>query len=600
MAMIARRPVVIHGKYLKLLQDNLAGIPMTRDSRTAMRTCLVLQVSHRSCSNGVSKTEPNSRPRRLEAAHDEDYFRFTRGRFISNEQHEMSQRYVRFDMHELTRLAAEAVGSKSCVSIEKYPDGMYNKAFLLTMDDGTQAVAKVPNPNAGRPHFTTSSEVATMEFVRKILGSPVPKVYAWSSRAQNNTVGAEYIIMEKLSGVQLEVVWSGMKMEDRLTVVKAIARHQKAWMSCSFSQIGSLYFAEDLDREPQSSLYTDSRGIEITNSRFAIGPSTGRGFSDDRRSAVEFDRGPSLGNTLEDYVSAVGKREIACLQSLARLPPSPVTLFGPGTYQSTRGKKLKALRCYLAIFKFLLPTDQSIRSSCLWHGDLHAENIFVDPETPTKVVGIIDWQSTELAPLFEHARQPYFLDYEGPPVMGLERPRLPDNLAQLEPAAQKGAKAPYLNQSLSALYKALLHKQNPCHYRAMAFQETCSFDLLLARNLLVDGEATYLAQVVELEKGWADLPGVCARGAPSFPLQFSHEERVEIEADVNGALRGIEAMREVQNNLGELFPDRGFVRNDQYQETRDALWQIRERLIKTYASDGGEREIWRKCWPFDD
>ena len=77
----------------------------------------------------------------------------------------MSQRYVRFDMDALTRLAAEAVGSKSCVSVEKYPDGMYNKALLLTMENGTQAVAKVPNPNAGRPHYTTASEVATMDFV---------------------------------------------------------------------------------------------------------------------------------------------------------------------------------------------------------------------------------------------------------------------------------------------------------------------------------------------------------------------------------------------------------------------------------------------------
>ena len=77
----------------------------------------------------------------------------------------MSQRYVRFNFNELARLAAEAVGSKFCVSIEKYPDGMYNKALLLTMDDGTQAIAKIPNPNAGQPHWTTASEVATMDFV---------------------------------------------------------------------------------------------------------------------------------------------------------------------------------------------------------------------------------------------------------------------------------------------------------------------------------------------------------------------------------------------------------------------------------------------------
>ena len=225
----------------------------------------------------------------------------------------------------------------------------------------------------------------------------------------------------------------------------------------------------------------------------------------------------------------------------------------------------------------------------------------MDPKNPTKVTGIIDWQSAELAPLFEHARQPYFLDYDGPPIFGLERPHLPKNLAQLDPLAQKEAKALFLNQSLSALYKAILHKQNPRLYRAMAFQETPSFDLLLlARNLLVDGEATYLAQVLELEETWNELPGVCAHEAVPFPFQFSNEERAEIKADVDGALRGIEAMRGVRDSLGELFPERGIVRNDQYEEARDALRQIREQVIDTYTKDEKEKDIWREGWPFDD
>ena len=41
--------------------------------------------------------------------------------------------------------------------------------MLLTMEDGTEVVAKVPNPNAGQPHFTTASEVATMDFVCIVL-----------------------------------------------------------------------------------------------------------------------------------------------------------------------------------------------------------------------------------------------------------------------------------------------------------------------------------------------------------------------------------------------------------------------------------------------
>ena len=95
----------------------------------------------------------------------EDFYRFTRGRFVCNEAYEMTQRYIRFNIHELANIAADAIGSTSYVKIEKYSDGMYNKALLLTMDDGKQAVPKIPNPNSGQPHLTTPSEVATMDFV---------------------------------------------------------------------------------------------------------------------------------------------------------------------------------------------------------------------------------------------------------------------------------------------------------------------------------------------------------------------------------------------------------------------------------------------------
>jgi len=101
----------------------------------------------------------------VDLKHSDDLFTYTRGRFICNETYEMWQRRVHFNVNELGRCAAEAVGSASCVKIEKYPDGTYSKAMLLTMDDGAQVVAKIPNPNAGLPHFTTASEVATMDFV---------------------------------------------------------------------------------------------------------------------------------------------------------------------------------------------------------------------------------------------------------------------------------------------------------------------------------------------------------------------------------------------------------------------------------------------------
>jgi hypothetical protein len=43
------------------------------------------------------------------------------------------------------------------------------------MENGRQLVVKIPNPNAGPAHYTTASEVATMQFVRD---SPIEKSLA--------------------------------------------------------------------------------------------------------------------------------------------------------------------------------------------------------------------------------------------------------------------------------------------------------------------------------------------------------------------------------------------------------------------------------------
>lgn len=101
-------------------------------------------------------------------------FTFTRGRFVQNEKFEMSLRQVRFNMNELSKIAANAMGFPFCTKVERYSDGMYNKSFLFTMQDGSQVVGKIPNPNAGRPYFTTASEVATMDFVRRSISLSEP------------------------------------------------------------------------------------------------------------------------------------------------------------------------------------------------------------------------------------------------------------------------------------------------------------------------------------------------------------------------------------------------------------------------------------------
>jgi len=71
-----------------------------------------------------------------------------------------------------------------------------------------------------------------------------------------------------------------------------------------------------------------------------------------------------------------------------------------------------------------------------------------------------------------------------------------------------------------------------------------------------------------------------------------------MEADLQGVVRGMEAMRSIRESIGELFPEQGIVKADQYEEALDALEQMKDQVIEEFASNEQEREVWRKEWPF--
>ena len=108
-----------------------------------------------------------------------------------NEPENLAMRYRKFKVSALVDAAVNAVGddATSCkiifssipklrsfriepniatisgVKLLKCTEGQYNMAFLMTMDNGAEVLAKIPNPNAGPAFYTTASEVATRHFV---------------------------------------------------------------------------------------------------------------------------------------------------------------------------------------------------------------------------------------------------------------------------------------------------------------------------------------------------------------------------------------------------------------------------------------------------
>lgn len=84
-------------------------------------------------------TPANSTPRR-------DFFSYTPGRYLYNENLRFAERYVEFNVEALENIAARSVGWKKVTRIRKLAEGGFNRVFLLTMEDGFEVIAKIPYP----------------------------------------------------------------------------------------------------------------------------------------------------------------------------------------------------------------------------------------------------------------------------------------------------------------------------------------------------------------------------------------------------------------------------------------------------------------------
>jgi aminoglycoside phosphotransferase (APT) family kinase protein len=108
---------------------------------------------------------------------------------------------------------------------------------------------------------------------------------------------------------------------------------------------------------------------------------------------------------------AVCQREMKAIENPKR-PLRPEGIVGPAGYQPDRALKLSVCRDYLKVVDHILPTD-ACQIPILWHKDLHLDNIFVNPEKPTEIVGLIDWQNSYVAPLFDQVSHPAFWTIRG-------------------------------------------------------------------------------------------------------------------------------------------------------------------------------------------
>ncbi|KAI5295477.1 hypothetical protein KEM52_001251 [Ascosphaera acerosa] len=546
-------------------------------------------------------TDLNSRPGQTTLSN------FTRGRFITDESENLAKRRIRFNLEALCDAAARASGARKCVAITKYPEGMFNKAYLLRMDDGRQVVAKLPNPNAGIPRLTTASEVASMDFFRRVTGTPVPRVLDYSADA-GNPVGSEYIIMEKMEGVVLSSVWSKLSLDAKKRVVAKLLKHHKAWADVTFEQYGSLYFPQDLglkEGEHSGVLYTQG-GEDIRNIDYVVGPAVGREWTSEGKNSLVANRGP-FGSVLEYKLAALERERQAIVNANESFPRQAGMICGPDPfYQSTADKKFKALQEYAALLQhpdIVFPAErQDAFKGHIWHNDLHSENIFVDPNDYTTITGIVDWQSAQIAPLIDQCLDPHLFAYGGLDV-GY------DTVSMMLPGSMNtwntGARSAFVDKALMASWRAGVKREIPRQHSALAFKQTTVGHILhLARHLLGPSEAHLAVWIKFLREDWQS-----ARPGAPFPVPFAPLRLQEIATDVKRAGFSIDATSDLRKRLAsrlgeDLWPDTGIIRADKYEHVKQALGVLKKEVMDRYfpldadSAARKDREAFEREWPF--
>lgn len=95
---------------------------------------------------------------------DDHIHRYNTGRFIVNEQYELAKRYSPFDIDALCGIVSALPSVGAPIRRVEKKEGGYNKALLMTAENGRTVIAKVPCRNIVPRQYGTASEVAVLQF----------------------------------------------------------------------------------------------------------------------------------------------------------------------------------------------------------------------------------------------------------------------------------------------------------------------------------------------------------------------------------------------------------------------------------------------------
>ncbi|KAL0576128.1 hypothetical protein V5O48_005846 [Marasmius crinis-equi] len=170
------------------------------------------------------------------------------------------------------RVLKDVVREKMCVElarIEFLSSGTFHKAYLITLENRVQLVARVAR--RFMPRLKTESEVATLQYLREHTNVPVPVVLHYDSNPFNR-LGGEYILMSKANGVPLSKVYHSLPYNDVVKLLQNVAKIIIPLFAHRFSSLGSLYLHPPTSSPTTStSAVPTPKAVQVNWSGFPFG-----------------------------------------------------------------------------------------------------------------------------------------------------------------------------------------------------------------------------------------------------------------------------------------------------------------------------------------
>ncbi|KAJ7066478.1 kinase-like domain-containing protein [Mycena amicta] len=527
-----------------------------------------------------------------------ELFNYTTGRFLANEALRLRERRRVFDIPGLFTIISQAMHCKTeeIVGFRKLGEGGFNRIFLIAFNTGFQLIARIPYPILIPRAHVLASEVATMHFLRS-KGLPIPKVYAYSLTAKNESE-TEYILMEYIEGTDLSEIWFDLKEDGIVSLMDQLAKIESAMMSIAFPAGGSIYYARDLKElsgDEGIPLEEQNESISLETERFCIGPDASIPLWYGRREQLDVFRGPyqDAKSVLLAYLDQFGS------------PREPYSRFRREKYNFEKqppSDHAENLRRYLRLVPSLVPDDDFLSAFCIRHPDLTINNIKVSIDSNgLQITSMLDWQYAAVLPLFLHAGMPNDIQNREDEVsQSMAEPELPDDFDKLSQEDQEWQMELLRRRLVHYHYNLSTAAHNRIHHTGLVYPLNGFRRRIFNHATRAwEGETIELLfALMDMLFGWASF----AKDSTQCPVVFTEDEKAAAE-------KPIEELSSADMNESTLKDKLGFgsdtwVPVAHYEEVKAVIDELKQMTLETLAGDDETTEevyvMIKANWPYDD